>query len=136
MEETYAWEATGDGDKFVIRLLLQSGEHIEYELPHMPASTLTEDGMQYWWREREVMNALASTVVWFHSVYGERLHFVPKADTQGDFFDDATHSDADTTTEAISGGEHMAPRRHVSSKWELRVGLGWGRITNELLAKS
>lgn len=39
------------------------------------------------------------------------MHFVPKADTRGDFFDDATHSDADTTAEAVCGlrCDWMAP---------------------------
>lgn len=61
--------------------------------------------------EESSARALTSTVVWFHSLYGERLHFVPKADTQGDFFDDATHSSADTTANAICGlrCDWMAP---------------------------
>lgn len=54
-----SWQAVGDGEHYLLRVVLPSGEHIEYDLPHMPVSKITEGGAQFWWEYHEHVYSLA-----------------------------------------------------------------------------
>lgn len=62
--KNHQWKVTGEGDNYIIRLLLPSGEQIEYDLPHQPASRSVDDVTQFWWEHEDHIYSLVVPVGW------------------------------------------------------------------------
>lgn len=58
------WEATDEGDNYIIRILLPNGEQIEYDLPHQPASRSVGGITQFWWEHEDHIYSLVVPTGW------------------------------------------------------------------------
>lgn len=69
-----SWKVSGEGEHFLIRVLLPSGEHVEYELPHQPINRSVGEMTQFWWEYEGHVYSLAVPVSYpLEMVYPERF---------------------------------------------------------------